>query len=185
MRRHLHRSHRLLAALVALLLILPLVPARPAAGAATVPLTVTITSFVELDWPEISGDQYCGDYYAVVTIDGVKLDPSDVVDGNGDACANTPSSSNYTIYPNWRFTRNVDLTRTVAVKIEIFDDDLAFDDKMDISPVVGETALNLMVHPAPAFGVWTLLLSLLAFHANLRKLRSQSDPNRRQRSELG
>src|SRR5262245_61975007 len=59
------RPFRLFAALTVLLLILPLLPALPVA-AASIPVTVNITRFVELVDEDPNDDQFCGDYYAAV-----------------------------------------------------------------------------------------------------------------------
>src|SRR5262245_22845507 len=89
------RAHGLPALCAALLLAIPFLRAQPAA-AATVPVSLTITRFVQLTDPDPNADQYCGDYYAAVTIDGEALPYTEVVDGNTDTCINWPAGTPYT-----------------------------------------------------------------------------------------
>src|SRR5262245_38606423 len=79
---------------------------------AQIPLTVLIPRFETIDDPDpdfIVNDD--GDYYAIVTIDGVEQPMSSVVTG-------------VNIDPNWSFTQMVDDTKPrIPVTIHIYDQD--------------------------------------------------------------
>jgi uncharacterized repeat protein (TIGR01451 family) len=156
-----HRKGRLakrptiLMMLAVLAIILPFLQARPAAAAPIIPLTVSITRFVEILDEDPKDDQHCGDYFAAVTIDGQDEQNSVIIDGNTATCDNRPAGTPYTIDftdPSFTFTRNVDAANGFAkVTIEMLDYDLLAnpDDRMDINPLIGsgnaETMLILTV----------------------------------------
>ena len=130
------------------------------ADAQTVPFKVYITELWQLDANVDPGLGYIGDYFAKVTINGVAQD-------NEGACDDTTSGGIITpfqLFKNfnaisecgkrtpWVFTQQVPAGQTVHVKIQLFDDDLAFDDEGDAKPGDG-SALEFDVNPST--GQWS------------------------------
>lgn len=101
----------------------------------TVSVTVTITSFTELEDPDPAVLQGNGDYYAVVDINDTQLSGiDDVIIGP------EPDEADYTITPDWTFTHDIDPCENGGnfdVVVWIWDQDplfLAPDDQIDVSP---------------------------------------------------
>lgn len=127
---------RLLPLLVALALV-PLVAWPQAASAAPVNVTVTILRFIEVQNPDPApGQGCCGDYYAMVRIDGFSPQTSPEIDDRAD------------ISPYWTFTKGVDTSLgTIPIEIEIWDADSVFaapDDIMDLNPIDGVQKLTIL-----------------------------------------
>jgi len=99
------------------------ITAPPPAGAvdqSSISVTVTVTSFKELQDPDPAVFQGNGDYYAVVKIgenDWVS-NVDDVIDGPD------PDEADYTITPDWEFTADVDPCANggdFEVRVQIWD----------------------------------------------------------------
>jgi hypothetical protein len=131
------------------------------AGAQTVPFKVYITELWQLDTNVDPVIGVIGDYYAKVTINGVEQD-------NKSACSDETSTGlivplllfkNFNAIPEcsgkktpWAFTQQVNPDQPVNVKIQIFDEDLIFDDEADLK--VGDgNSIFLIVDPTT--GKWT------------------------------
>ena len=130
------------------------------ADAQTVPFKVFITELWQLDTNVDPGIGAIGDYYAKVTINGVEQD-------NKGACSDETSTGilvpfrlfkNFDKIPEcgaktpWVFSQQVPVGQAVHVRIQIFDEDLVFDDEADLK--VGDgNAIDLDVNPIT--GLWT------------------------------
>ena len=117
----------------------------PATAAPIVPVTVTITRFIEVDNPD-GGTAGFGDYFARVRINGFAPQQSPTVDPPGGGII-----GQYEIQPFFRFTRNVDaaLGNTIPIVIEMVDEDGFLggpEDPMDINPLPGVRALTLLLN---------------------------------------
>jgi hypothetical protein len=122
----------------------------------TVPVTVSIWRFVQLDNPDGGFQQYEGDFYSRVRIGDNDSQESSEVSGNPDFGEGQIISYPYTIEPNWTFTRDIDVDLAeVALSIEVIDAD-GFgsepDDVIDVSPRDDDTALSLTFDLAT--GAW-------------------------------
>ena len=128
------------------------------AEAQTVPFKVFITELWQLD--QVDGPLgFIGDYFAKVTINGVEQ-------SNKGACSDTLSTGLVTpfrLFQNfraidecgrtpWVFTAQVPAGQPVHVKIQLFDEDLVFDDEGDAKPGDGK-AVELDVNPTS--GLWS------------------------------
>ena len=92
-------------------------------------VTVKITRVIELDDPDgwFKGD---GDYYSKIIIDGKKKTSGDI---EGEDFA-----------PNWTFTKEIPVTKSIIpISIGLWDEDITWDDHMDINPVKGKKDLYL------------------------------------------
>lgn len=133
---NMHTSRRWsIAATIALAASLLVTTAPPAlADHGVVPITVTISRFIEIQDPDpTQGD---GDYYARVSIDNQAFQQSGEQSGED-------------ISPFWTFTRDVNTAvsgHNIPVVIEIWDADVfpaGPDDIIDLDPVNNEVQLNL------------------------------------------
>jgi uncharacterized repeat protein (TIGR01451 family) len=130
------------------------------ADAQTAPFKVHITELTQLGFID-PGLGFIGDFYAKVTINGVEQ-------SNKGACNDTTSTglvTPFNLFKNfraidecrhaktpWVFTADVPTNAPVHVKIQIFDEDLVFDDEADLKPGDGKS-IDLVVNPGNA--QWT------------------------------
>lgn len=100
----------------------------------TVPVTVTITRFIEVDDPDPAPLQGDGDYYSRVNINNMGVQQSGTITGEDFA-------------PDWTFSRTVPLSDSpIPITIEILDSDGGLagpDDEIDLDPADMQTVLNL------------------------------------------
>jgi len=149
---------------VVILFLVALSLPRPA-DAQMVPFKIYITSLWQLDTGVDPGVGVIGDYYAVVTVNGVQMSNKQGSDG---ACNDESSTGILVPFPlfnyfdkisqcgvktPWVFTTQVPAGQPVHVNIDLFDADLISDDEADLKVGSG-SSLNLVVDPANG-GKWT------------------------------
>ena len=111
----------------------------PPAAAAAVPVTVTITRFIEIGDPDPAPLQGHGDYFARVKIDNHPAEVSERRISREDFDPmDLPSP--------WVFTREVVTpSEPITITIEVIDDDIGPNDLIDLNPVDAETMLTIIL----------------------------------------
>ena len=123
----------------------PLPTATPTSTSTPTPSTGTLTVIIEAVKAKDCFDEVivCGtdaDFYAIVTFNTFRFPQTD------------PVSDRNEIFPNWTFSQQVALDSSVAVKIEILDEDDDADDRADLIPG-GDRNLDLIVSVRDCFNL--------------------------------